>query len=154
MPLPGRTVKATGWGTGALTIQHSVGSFRLGEGVDFSLQQLCCCGMGAAIQATTGAMTRTISTALTARQCVDLIMRDNNTTKFRPLVCDRRHKYRSHFGPPNTYSRHSYIPTVQAPAVCRVCWRELIRSGDPEGNPWGFVEIQHCCGMSRLKSGT
>jgi len=76
MFLLGRTVKATGWGAGALTTQQSLLSLRLGDGVGVCLQQLCCWGMGAAIQATTGAMTRSISTALTARKCADLIMQN------------------------------------------------------------------------------
>jgi len=70
MLLPVRTVKATGWGAGALTTQQSFLSFRLGDGDGVCLQQLCCRGMGAAMQATSGAMTKSISTALTARKYV------------------------------------------------------------------------------------
>jgi len=75
MLLPGRTVKATGWGAGALTTQQSLLSFPLGDGVGVCLQQLCCWGMVAAMEATTGAMSRSISIALTARKYIDFNIR-------------------------------------------------------------------------------
>ena len=83
MLLPGRTVRATGWGAGALTTQQSLLSFRLGDGVGVCMQQLCCRGMGAAMQATSGAMTKSISTALTARKYVhfniaEILQRNSN----------------------------------------------------------------------------
>jgi len=70
LPL-GRTVRATGCGAGALTTQQSVLPFGVGE-AGVCLQQPCCWGMGAARQTITGAMTRSISTVLTARRCADL----------------------------------------------------------------------------------
>jgi len=93
LPL-GRTVRATGCGAGALITQQSFLPFGVGE-VGVCLQQTCCWGMGTAKQTTTGAMTRSISTALTARKCIDLIIRNNTTAKFRTVVGDRRHKYLS-----------------------------------------------------------
>jgi hypothetical protein len=53
--LPGRRVRATDCGAGALTTQQSLPSFWLGKGTGVSWQQLCCLGIGAAIQTTTGA---------------------------------------------------------------------------------------------------
>jgi len=91
LPLPDRTVIATGCGAGVLTMQQSFLSPRL-EGAGVCLQQPCCWGMGVAIQATTGARNKSINNALVARRCAELsIGQKNNTTKFRPLVCDRRH---------------------------------------------------------------
>jgi len=72
LPL-GRTVRAIGCGAGALTTQQSFLSFGVGE-AGVCLQQPCCWGMGAARQTITGAMTRSISTVLTARRCADLTM--------------------------------------------------------------------------------